>query len=302
MTRRASLLLAIALLTACGDESAIPSHDLMLRITAPTEEVELGAGFPLDVVRIWAKDLEPAEWSDDALAPLVAHLEDTTRREDDVRIEETRRYRCYAFQLTDVTVPAVWFTATPRAGGTPREVEGEGFAVRVRPALDPAVPGEVEFPGPPLREPFPWIPWSFGAAFGLLALSLLVRHTRRRRPPDVAAPAPRALFSPAPFLDRLRRIRERRPDGPAEMRADYVELAALLREYVAGCFGVGVPQMTSEELVAALAAAEATPHAALFGLLTGCDLVKFARHVPSAPDRERFLDSAEDFISEAMDA
>ncbi|MHC4818686.1 MAG: hypothetical protein ACYTF8_11590, partial [Planctomycetota bacterium] len=155
---RRSLLLALALAAACGDETSIA--DVPLEISAGTAEVELGKGFPLTVVRTWRRGQTPAAWDDEALVPLEVRLLETTRREDDRRVEETRHYRGYAFSLTDVRVP--------------------GLELRVKRALDPASPGPAELPGEPLAEPSSRWPW---AAVGVTVFAAFVLLLRRRRPP-----------------------------------------------------------------------------------------------------------------------
>jgi hypothetical protein len=68
-----------------------------------------------------SKALVPTAWTT-ARSPLVVRLEGTTRRED-ARVEETRRYRGYAFSRTDVLVPAAARRAPARgrAGDGARE-------------------------------------------------------------------------------------------------------------------------------------------------------------------------------------
>ena len=89
----------LALLAACTRHDPIAAEELALRVALPAglERVPFGQSFPLEVMRVWEKDLVPGEWDDRALAPLVVRLEEVTLREDDVRVEERRRYRAYAF-------------------------------------------------------------------------------------------------------------------------------------------------------------------------------------------------------------
>ena len=48
------------------------------------DEIEVGRSFPLTVVRVWTRELEPDPWNDAALAPLTVRLEEASRREDAV--------------------------------------------------------------------------------------------------------------------------------------------------------------------------------------------------------------------------
>jgi hypothetical protein len=268
---RRSLLLALALAAACGDET--PISDVPLRLSPGTAEVELGKGFPLTVVRTWRRGQTPAAWDDEALAPLEVRLLETTRREDERRVEETRRYLGYAFSLTDVRVP--------------------GLELSVKRALDPAAPGPAELPGEPLPEPSPrWPAWAAVGAALLAAFVLLLR--RRRTPPAVAAPASSAEPPPpgpqVRALERLARLRRQQPQGHDEVQAYYVETSKVVRDYVAERFAVPADVMTTEQLIEI--------QAPLARVLPDCDLVKFARHAPTASERERLLDAAENYVRE----
>lgn len=268
---RRFLLLTLALAAACGDATPIAARPL--RITAGAPAVELGKAFPLTVVRTWSKGQAPAAWDDAALAPLEVRLLERSRREDSRRVEETLRYEGYAFSLADIRAP--------------------GLELRVQRALDPETPGPAELPGEPLPEPAPR--WPFRAALGavlIAAFVLLLR--RRRRPPAVAAPAP-VVEPPAPgphvlALERLARLRGRQPQGREELTAYHVEASGIVRDYVGERFAVHADVMTTEELI--------ERSAPLARVLPPCDLVKFARHLATAAERERLLDAAEAYVRE----
>ena len=268
---RRSLLLFLTLAAACGEETPIP--DVPRRITAGAPEVELGKAFPLTVVRTWSRGQAPAAWNDEALAPLEVRLVETSRREDERRVEETRRYRGHAFSLADVSVP--------------------GLELRVKRALDPATPGPAELPGEPLPEPFSrWPTWTAVGVALVAAFVLLRRRRQAPAPPPAPAPAPETS-PPAPHLralERLDRLRRQQPRGHDEVSAYYVEASALVRDYVAERFAVHASVMTTEELTEL--------EAPLARVLPDCDLVKFARHAPTASEREQLLDRAETFVRE----
>jgi hypothetical protein len=243
------------------------------------------------------------------LAPLEVRLVETRRREDSRHVEETRVYEAYAFALGEVTIPAPVFRARPRDGGRERATIGEDVTLRVRTALDPASPGPPEFPGDPLPRPEPepspwWVPWSIGGAVAVLALGLgawaLHRRAARRRMPAVveeAVPPPPPAHARA--LARLRRLRERRVQSRDEIESCYLEASAVLREYLGERFSLRTRERTTEEVLAAPQTARvlAPPHRALVGeVLAECDLVKFARHLPPPSERDRVLDSAEEFL------
>ena len=272
-------LLAAALLAGCGSGTPIPETDLFLSVTPGAFEVELGKPFPLTVVRVWRKDLDPAAWSDKALAPLAVKLEEEIRRDDTARVEETRRYLAHAFSLDDIVVRGLKLVAQPRDGGAERKVSATGFRIRVKPALDPEDPGPPELPGeaPPSRT---WMWGGMGALAVALVLLLLLRRKPKPRAPAPAAAAP-------PLASPRERALERLRGASVEAAAD------ILRAYVAEARGVRALEMTSEQLLAAL------PSPALARVLGPADLVKFAAHVPAASERDAVLASADAFVREA---
>jgi hypothetical protein len=289
------------LASACADGPPIPEEDLLLRVETDVADVQLGQAFPLTVVRVWSKDLEPQEWSDEALAPLVVRLEGATRREDDERFEETRRYRGYAFALGEISVPAPSFAAHPRGGGAERVATAEPLQLGVRGALDPEAPGPPELPGGPLSERFPWIPWSAALVLALAAAAVGLRTSRRRPTAVPSLPPPPRDNSHERALQRLRTLGGQRPERPDDIRAFHVEAAAVVRDYLEERFALGARELTSEEFVVASRVIDvlgAEHRGLVVQVFAQCDLVKFARHAPRAPDRERLLEAATRLVLE----
>ncbi len=254
-SRRLVLLLALA---ACGDRTPIPAEDRLLRITVDSDEVVLGRAFSLEAVRVWGKQDPPEPWSDASLAPLAVRDEAVSRREDESRVEETRRYKAYAFSLEDVTVG--------------------GNTLNVKRALDPNAPGPAELPAP-LERGFPW------AWLGLAALAVgvfLYRRTTVTVQPAPPPPPPTSERGPdAIALERIARLRA----AGLDVQPFYVEATALLREYIGARYDIPALKMTTEEVVGAAPAPLKT--------LQHCDLVKFAR---GAPELDKTLDEVERFV------
>jgi hypothetical protein len=278
-------------LAACGG-APIPSEDLLLRIDVETREVELGQAFPLSVTRVWDKRLTPASWHDEVLTPVRLRLLETTRRENNSHVRETRTYAAYVFEPGDVVVPGPAFLAIEKRGGNQRRVDGNELRLRVRSALDPDRPGPVELPDRlPARRS--WLPWALGGAALLLIVLLLAK--RRPDQPAAAEPPPSPEAGPASHvraLERIEGLRQQHPQSHAGWLTLCVELSALLRDYLDERFALPAWTMTSEELLAA------HPTTSLRRALHACDLVKFARHAPRPGQRDQLLDAAEAFVRE----
>lgn len=296
MSGAVTWLFLAAVTASSGSESGL---ELRLRVDA--EEVEFGKAFSLTVVRRWNRELVPEAWNDEFLAPLMAQPVDSTRLENEHTIEETRLYRCYAFQLEDVVLTAPAFTARPRDGGPALQVSGPELRLRVQPALEPGEPGAVELPGELLPEPRSWLSKARGVVLPLLALGLVLWWLRQRvgrRP----VPSAETLLTPrAKASQRLERLRDRGLDSSAAVQACFVEGASLLRDYLEEQFALPAPEMTTEQLLAAPSTRRALPTSRrdlLTQVLKGCDRVKFAGLIPTESERTQLWDAAAEFLQE----
>jgi hypothetical protein len=83
----------------------------------------------------------------------------------------------------------------------------------------------------------------------------------------------------------------------------YSRLTEIFRTYLAGRFGVGALEMTTEEIVAAMKSLTLTPKqmADLVALLTESDLVKFAKFIPEAESNEAAYYTIYYFVEESKE-
>jgi len=277
---RLTPLIALVL-AACGGEAApIPAVDLQIRIEVEARSIHPGQGFGLAVVRTWRKGLDPSPWDDELLSPLRVKAEGAWRREDERRVEETRRFRAYAMALDDVTVPAVPFAARPLEGGELRIAAARPLALRVVPVLDAAAPGPPELPGELPARSFPWILLLAGLA---VAVGVAVAV---RRKPTASAVLP-TMPAPAPAAEALRALAAVRDGRSGDRAADVAAIAGILRAYLGARFGIDGRTKTTPELARV---ADVRP------VLGACDRVKFGAHVPSPEGRAALLEDAEALV------
>jgi hypothetical protein len=282
--RRWALVLVL-LAAGCGEARPFPDAPL-IRVRTASREVQLGRGFPLSVVRVFAKTAEPPIWTDEYLEPLHVRLLGTETRGDDRFVEETRRYQAYAFSLGGVTVPALSDADVP-------------LEIRVIAALDPDAPGPAEPPEGPLEAPFRgW--WWVTLAAALAASAAFFRSRRGRARPEPAAveePLPAPSQDPAErALERIRRLRATEPDRHEEHQAFHVEASSILRDFLFEEYGLAAELLTTEEILDARPPSE---RRSLASALAACDFVKFARHHPDRDARNATLDAARAFVSGA---
>ena len=139
----------------------------------------------------------------------------------------------------------------------------------------------------------------------LLVLGVLAWLVRRwrRQPARVQAAAP--PLPPHEVAARaLAELARRRLLHVGAFVEHYTTLAAIVRTYVEQRFALRAPEMTTEEFLGASArdARLAGVHRSLLAqFLRECDLVKFARHVPTVLDGERALGAAAHFVAETTE-
>lgn len=140
------------------------------------------------------------------------------------------------------------------------------------------------------RRVWPWVVG--GLAAFVLVVALVVYLIRRPKP----APPPRPAHEVA--MERLRGLVARRLIENGQIEPFFVEITAIVREYIEQAFHVRAPEQTTEEFLAGIAsqAGVARHRSMLEPFLTAADEVKFARVTPAPPIIQRAFDTARDFI------
>ncbi len=85
----------------------------------------------------------------------------------------------------------------------------------------------------------------------------------------------------------------------------YIRLSDIVRVYLEGRFFLRAPERTTEEFLQDAAnhpSLSTAQRSVLAGFLAEADLVKFARFQPSANDRQRAFEAAEQFVEQTRPA
>ncbi len=189
-------------------------------------------------------------------------------------------YEAATFALDAATVGPVAVRVVSGADTT--TVRTNTVRLPIRSVL-PAPEADLLPPTPPEPFPSPWPAWLALAFLGLGLLALAFWLWRR-----VRRGAGRSAPRPAPYpeaLQRLSALDAARPRTADAVKAHYVELADLLRTYLARTLGVPALELTTRELTEVLRHDARLPEAALSavrGTLRLADLVKFADLRPDA--------------------
>lgn len=270
-----------------------------VRVAVSSHSVEFGTKFTLAVERTWTHPATAAAFDPACLAPLVVDLRDSSKRTDGDRTRETLTFVARAFVRERATITASFEL---RAGdGTTRTVEALPVTLVVTSSLAAATTAPPELPGDILPAPH-GSAWMWLVALAIVASTLVLWFARRRPRPPLSPAIPSTTSAPdcgAMTLLHLSALRARPLHTPTEIAIAYVEASAILRTYAGERFALAAREMTTDEVLAALATASTlTPPALdrLARVLRPADLVKFACHVPAAADVATMLIDAEAFV------
>jgi hypothetical protein len=251
----------------------------------------------LHVTVIHRKDVEVNVPERAEIGPFtVLKTERTSQDLRDGRVRTEIVLRIAAYETGDLEVPAIDVAATGPDRSVRTTVVGP-LPLRIASLL----PGDADAnpradaaPVSAMRRDWRWV----GLAGGLLGVAALIATARWLRRRRVA----RARQAPAPppeaaHLIALRRLAELRASDlltRGEVKPYYERLSLALRDYLGARYGVDALDMTTAELCEALLAVRAAdlPLDAAADLLSGCDLVKFARHRPDGAVARGALDEA----------
>ncbi|MCI0587013.1 MAG: hypothetical protein L0323_09260 [Planctomycetes bacterium] len=241
--------------------------------------------------------LESIEWPkvEEALPGWRAHDRGVERVNTAGRIEERRRIEAIPTAPGKIEIPpqVVRFKREGKDGFQPTQ----GASIEVVSVLGESDADLRPLKGPVEAPPLLW-PWIAAGAALLAAGALLFRVLRRRRQGAPLAP-------PVPPHERALRLLEelgrRTLADPEAQKAFYYDLSMGIREYIEGRFGLRAPERTTEEFLeeaASFRGFSLETRGLLRSFLEACDLVKYARHLPSREEVREALAGARRFVEE----
>lgn len=292
--RHLSALLAALLAAApavCSDSDGLTAR---ARLAPPEIPFHRSAVFTIEVESPPDLAHEPP-----ALPASIASLETRRREPLTVALPGGRIRTTYSWSIDPVR-PGDFVLAPPVIAWEGGEARLAPLALRVRDLTDAERAVAEEFAGliapealPPAPGGVPW--WAALAAAAAAALAGWLLYRRLSRVP--VAPAPLPAWEVA--ARRLRELAQRRLPEQGRHEAYYVDLSAILRYYLEDRFALHAPEQTTQEFLetASQGGALGPEHQAfLAGFLRHSDRVKFARHVPAAPEMAEHFAGVEAFV------
>ena len=147
-----------------------------------------------------------------------------------------------------------------------------------------------------------YLSWAlFGAAVLALLVFALVKYLAKRGKhiSDLWRPAP-PLPPHIVAITALEQLHDQKLWQNNRHKQYYSALSDILRTYLAGAFGVGAMEMTTDEIIDAMRDVELPQKSAmdLVAVLRDADLVKFAKAMPEAEENEAAYHKAYYFVEE----
>lgn len=276
----------IAWLVAVAGAAPAAAQAPLIRAELDTTAMTLGDRLHLTITVEHSPDATVV-WPDSVkVGPF--ELVDATRQEPRTNGNRTRTTAVLtltAFELGELEIPSIEVTLSP-PDGEPTILSTDPMRVSVV-SVGRDESGDIRDVKGPLDMPRSWLVvllWIVTlAAIGATAYLLYRRMGRRPRAPVVAPPAP---IRPAHVIayEALDRLASSGMLERGEVKPYYIAVSNVMRQYVEGRFGVPALELATHEVLDGLAGA-GLPDGRYGGFerfFETCDLVKFARYVPSA--------------------
>jgi hypothetical protein len=320
MRRWAALVACAVVLAGWGGRPA-PSAAQSVQVDAhvSADSVLIGERFVLSLVARHRASTEVV-FPEPAAGPLafgdlevVARLDAKQRyggtAQPGLRVDSVT-YAVTTFALDSARVAGVPVQVVSGPGDT-TEVRSPGLTVPVRSVVGPDAEG-LRGLAPLATFPAPYWPWVLLASVALLLAAGLAYYAWQRRtadtdthPPAPEPPVPPPVRARAQLGTLEGRVDAEEPDA---VKAFYVDLADVLRRYLAARLPVAVMERTTSELVRALRTETDLPRQTIgrvHAVLELADLVKFAVTRPVPSDNQTALHetrAAIDAVEEALSA
>lgn len=281
-------------------------------VTARVEPDSIGIGDRFDYVIDVEKDLVqvvefPVFEPKDGKIELVKELPVDTLERDGRRLKLRKRYRLAAFEEGRYNLGRAQVLYADKnivdtlSGGDSLRLEVTTFQIDSTSQSIYDVKGQKTLPFR-FAEIAGYVKWTVFALLVLLAAAYALRRWLAARGKGFGD-----LFRPAPPLPphvaairALETLHNQKLWQNNRHKQYYSGLTDILRTYIAGRWGIGAMEMTSDEIIAAMRGVELPDKASmdLTAILRDADLVKFAKDTPGAEQNEADYLKAYYFVEE----
>ncbi len=220
----------------------------------------------------------------------------------DGKIVERVDYLISTFDTGDFVIPPVTIEYRTPPDTVWHELRSQPIKIHVA-SLNPDEAGDIRDIKPPLSIPFDWMRVVWIALLVLVGVAAGVfgfYFVRKRRQGEALFPARREPPRPAHeiALEELDRLFHSDLLERGEIKLFHIRISEIIRRYVEGRFGVPALDMTTSEILDSLrdGVLDDNERETLRVFLEDCDLVKFAKYVPTKEEIDATVDRAYTFV------
>jgi len=222
--------------------------------------------------------------------------------------KESQRVSLQVFDSGDYVFPPLAFEVASPGNADPDIIFTDSLYVRVE-TVPVDTLGEIMAIKPPLDIPRTlWektrlllIPLAAILLLGLLIWFILKRR-KEEDDEEIIIVDNRSLDTI--FFEKLQLLRAKKYPDDGKIKAYYVELTDIVREYIEKRYDIPAMEMTSSEVARAIKAEKSVNkarHRAILNMMTTADLVKFAKGRPPSSYHEESYNAARSFIEETYE-
>ena len=228
----------------------------------------------------------------------IRDYEDVKPEKKDGVIVQKREYVISTFDVGDYEIPPVTVRYSLPGDTTWQALTTEKLKITVE-SMKPSEEGDIRDIKPPLEIPFDWwrlVRWIGAGIVALIILGLILYYFKRRREGKSLLPRREKPKRPPHeiALDELEQLKQDQLLEKGEVKQFYSRISDIIRRYFEGRFFIPALEMTTGQLMDAMGKAEIEPEVIEISekFLNLCDLVKFAKYVPSNEENQSAMDSA----------
>ncbi|RMF60632.1 MAG: hypothetical protein D6743_14665 [Calditrichaeota bacterium] len=219
-------------------------------------------------------------------------------QKQDGQVVEQVDYVISTFDVGEFEIPPLTFYYTLPGDSTRHQLKTRKIDIVVE-SMKPSKAGDIRDIKAPLDLPRDYrklIIWG-SIGFATLVLGLLAFYIWRRRragkgllPEKVEPPRPAHEVA----LEALTALQNSELLAEGKVKEFYIRISEIIRKYIEGRYFIVALELTTFELTQALREAEIEPEdiERIHDFLAACDLVKFAKYVPTAQENQAVLEDA----------
>lgn len=213
-------------------------------------------------------------------------------------------YIISTFDVGDFEIPPVGISYFVPPDSTEQLLKTEKINITVE-SVKPSEEGDILDIKPPWEILFNWRPWIVGGLIALLVILLIVGliiYLRKRKKGESFLPKKIEIPRPPHEIayEELQRVQDSDFLEQGKIKQYYSEISEIIRLYIEGRYQVIALELTTTDVMLELQTKElSAEHLTLFEyFFVECDLVKFAKYIPSEKQNIEIMEKAIRIVDE----